>query len=140
MSIMKTFKLENEPKIESGFKTPEYYFDTFSARVIQQLPTEEPKTISIFSKRKTWLYAAAAILILGLSIPIYNQFKSPSSEIDDATLENYIAYQSSVSNTDLANLLNEEDIQKMSVDLNIEDKTIENELIENKNLEYYLLN
>lgn len=140
MSIMKTFKLENEPKIESGFKTPENYFDTFSARVIQQLPTEEPKTISIFSKRKTWLYAAAAILILGLSIPIYNQFKSPSSEIDDATLENYIAYQSSVSNTDLANLLNEEDIQKMSVDLNIEDKTIENELIENKNLEYYLLN
>ena len=140
MSIMKTFKLENEPKIESGFKTPENYFDTFSARVIQQLPTEEPKTISIFSKRKTWLYAAAAILILGLSIPIYNQFKSPSSEIDDTTLENYIAYQSSVSNTDLANLLNEEDIQKMSVDLNIEDKTIENELIENKNLEYYLLN
>ena len=137
---MKTFKLENEPKIESGFKTPENYFDTFSARVIQQLPTEEPITISIFSKRKTWLYAAAAILILGLSIPIYNQFKSPSSEIDDTTLENYIAYQSSVSNTDLANLLNEEDIQKMSVDLNIEDKTIENELIENKNLEYYLLN
>jgi hypothetical protein len=55
-------------------------------------------------------------------------------------LENYITYQSSVSNTDLVNLLNEEDIQKMSIDLNIEDKTIENELTENKNLEYYLLN
>lgn len=137
---MKTFKLENEPKIESGFKTPENYFDTFSARVMLQLPTEEPKTISIFFRKKTWLYAAAAILILGLSIPIYNQFSSPTSEIDDATLENYIAYQSSVSNTDLANLLNEEDIQKMSVDMNIGDKTIENELIENKNLEYYLLN
>lgn len=137
---MKTFKLENQPKIESGFKTPENYFDTFAARVIQQLPTEEPKTISIFSKRKTWLYAAAAILILGLSIPIYNQFKSTSSEIDDATLENYIAYQSSVSDTDLANLLDEEDIQKISVDLNLEDKALENELTENKNLEYYLLN
>jgi len=137
---MKTFKLENQPKIESGFKTPENYFDTFASRVIQQLPTEEPKTISIFSKRKTWLYAAAAILILGLSIPIYNQFKSTSSEIDDATLENYIAYQSSVSDTDLANLLDEEDIQKISVDLNLEDKALENELTENKNLEYYLLN
>ena len=140
MSIMKTFKLENEPKIESGFKTPEHYFDTFSARVMQQLPKEEPKTISIFTKRKTWLYAAAAILIFGLSIPIYNQFNSPTSEIDDVTLENYIAYQSSISDTDLVNLLNEEDIQKMSIDLNIEDKTIENELTENKNLEYYLLN
>ena len=140
MSIMKTFKLENEPKIESGFKTPEHYFDTFSARVMQQLPKEEPKTISIFTKRKTWLYAAAAILIFGLSIPIYNQFNSPTSEIDDVTLENYIAYQSSISDTDLVNLLDEEDIQKMSIDLNIEDKTIENELTENKNLDYYLLN
>lgn len=140
MSIMKIFKLENEPKIESGFKTPEHYFDTFSARVMQQLPKEETKKIPIFSKRKTWFYAAAAILIFGLSIPIYNQFNSPSSEIDDATLENYIAYQSSVSDTDLVNLLSEEDIQKISIDLNIEDKTIENELTENKNLEYYLLN
>ena len=137
---MKTFILKNQPKIESGFKIPENYFDTFSARVLQQLPTEEPKIISIFSKRKTWVHAVAAILILGLSIPIYNQFNSPSSEIDNATLENYIAYQSSVSDTDLANLLDQEDIQKISIDLNIEDKIIENELAENKNLEYYLLN
>lgn len=140
MSIMKTFILENEPKIEAGFKTPEHYFDTFSATVMQQLPAEKPKTISIFYKIKTWSYAAAAILIFGLSIPIYNQFNSPLSEIDDVTLENYITYQSSVSNTDLVNLLDEEDILQISVDLNIEDKTLENELTENKNLEYFLLN
>lgn len=137
---MKTFKIENEPKIESGFKTPEHYFDTFSERVMQKLPKEEPKTISIFSKRKTWFYAAASILIFGLSIPIYNQFNGSSTEIDDATLENYLAYQSSVSDTDLVNLLDEDDIQKISIDLNIEDKMLENELTENKNLEYYLLN
>lgn len=137
---MKTFKLETQPKIASGFKTPDNYFDTFSARVLQQLPIEEPKTIFIFSTRKTWLYAAAAILIFGLSIPIYNQFNSASPEIDDASLENYLAYQSSVSDTDLANLLNEEDIQKISVDLNIEDKTLENELTQDENLESYLLN
>ena len=137
---MKTFKLENEPKIKSGFKTPENYFETFSARVMQQLPKEKPKIISIYSKRKPWIYAAAAVLILGLTIPAYNYFYSRSSEIDDTTLENYIAYQSSVSNSDLVNLLDKEDIQKMSIDLNIEDKTIENELTENKNLEYYLLN
>ena len=137
---MKTFKIENEPKIESGFKTPEHYFDTFSERVMQKLQKEEPKTISIFSKRKTWFYAAASILIFGLSIPIYNQFNGCATEIDDATLENYLAYQSSVSDTDLVNLLDEDDIQKISIDLNIEDKILENELTENKNLEYYLLN
>lgn len=140
MSIMKTFKLENEPKIEPGFITPENYFDDFSARVMQQLPKEDPKTISIFSKRKTWFYAAAAILILALTIPVCNNFFIRSSDIDELTLENYISYHSSVSDTDLVNLLDEEDIQKISIDLNIEDKTLENELSDNKNLEYYLLN
>lgn len=137
---MKTFKLENEPKIEPGFKTPENYFDTFSARVMQQLPEEEPKVISLFSRRKTWIYAAAAILVLALTIPVYNNFSGRSTEIDAATLENYIAYHSTVSDTDLVNLLDEKDIQKINIDLNIDDKVIENELSEDNNLEHYLLN
>lgn len=138
---MKTFKLDNTPKIESGFKTPDNYFETFSARVLQQLPKEEPKTISLFSKRKSWLYAAAAVLVLALTLPVvYTNFYSRSPEIDEATLENYISYNTSISDTDLVNLLDEKDIQKIDIELNIEDKTIENELSENKNLEHYLLN
>lgn len=141
MNIMKTFKLDNEPKIESGFKTPENYFDTFSARVMQQLPKEEPKTISLFSKRKSWIYAAAAVLVLALTLPVvYTNFYRSSPEIDEATLENYISYNTSISDTDLVNLLDEKDIQKIDIGMNIEDKTIENELSENKNLEHYLLN
>ncbi|WP_304200771.1 hypothetical protein [Flavobacterium alvei] len=137
---MKTFKLENEPKIATGFTVPENYFEDFSTRMMQQLPEKETKVISIFARRKTWIYAAAAILVLALSLPIYNNLYSHSSEIDDATLENYITYHSSVSDTDLVNLLDEQDIQKMNIDLNLEDKTIENELSENSNLEQYLLN
>jgi hypothetical protein len=137
---MKTFKLENETKIESGFKTPDNYFDTFSARVLQQLPKEEPKVISIFQKRKTWMYAAASVLIIGLSIPTYNIFLKNDTEIENATIENYITYHSSVSSSDLVNLLDEKDIENMNIDLNIEDTAIENELIPNKNLEQYLLN
>lgn len=140
MTIMKTFKLENEPKIEPGFTVPENYFENFSAKMMQQLPENEPKIISIFARKKTWMYAAAAVMILALSIPIYYNYLSHSSEIDEATLENYITYQSTVSDTDLVNLLDEQDIQKMSVDLKIEDGTIENELSENNNLEQYLLN
>jgi flagellar basal body-associated protein FliL len=138
---MKTFKLDNTPKIESGFKTPENYFDTFSARVMQQLPKEEPKTISLFSRKKPWIYAAAAVLVLGLTIPVvYNNFYNNAPEIDAATLENYISYNTSITDTDLVNLLNENDIQKIDIGMNIEDNTIENELSENKNLELYLLN
>lgn len=137
---MKTFKLDNEPKIETGFTVPENYFEDFSAKFMQQLPNNEPKVISIFTKKKNWMYAAAAILLLALSIPIYNNFNSNSTEIDEATLENYITYHSTLSDTDLVNLLDEQDIQKMSIDLDIEDITIENELSQNKNLEQYLLN
>lgn len=141
MNIMKTFKLDNEPKIESGFKTPENYFDTFSARVMQQLPKEEPKRISLFSKRKSWIYAAAAVLVLAMVVPVvYTNFYNSSPEIDDATLENYISYNTSISDADLVNLLDEKDIQKIDIGLKIEDKTIENELSENQNLEHYLLN
>ncbi len=137
---MKTFKLENEPKITTGFSVPENYFEDFSAKMMQKLPVNEPKVISIFARRKTWMYSAAAIIVLALTVPVYNNFYSHSSEIDDLTLENYISYHSTVSDADLVNLLDESDIQKISIDMNIEDKTIENELSDNKNLEYYILN
>ncbi len=137
---MKTFKLENEPKITTGFSVPENYFEDFSAKMMQKLPVNEPKVISIFARRKTWMYSAAAIIVLALTIPVYNNFYNHSSEIDDVTLENYISYHSTVSDADLVNLLDESDIQKISIDMNIEDKTIENELSDNKNLEYYILN
>ncbi|WP_310558327.1 hypothetical protein [Flavobacterium sp.] len=137
---MKTFTLDNEPNINTGFTVPENYFEDFSKKMMQQLPEKEAKLIPIYVRKKTWLYAAAAILILALSIPIYTNYYNNSSEIDDVTLENYITYQSTVSDADLVNLLDEQDIQKMSVDLGIEDITIENELSQNKNLEQYLLN
>lgn len=137
---MKKFKIENEPKIKTGFITPENYFEDFSAKMMHQLPRREPKIISLFARRKTWVYAAAAVMVLASTIPVYNHFYSNSKEIDDVTLENYIAYHSTVSDEDLVNLLDQKDIQKISVDLNIEDKAIENELSGNKNLEQYILN
>lgn len=137
---MKTFKLDTEPKIKSGFTTPENYFDNFSEKVMQQLPENDPKIISIFARRKTWMYAAAAVLIIALTVPIYFNFSNQSSEIDDAILESYITYHANVSSTDLVNLLDEEDIDKMSSNMNIEDNTIEDELLGNKNLEQYILN
>lgn len=137
---MKTFKLNTQTKIKSGFETPENYFEDFSARVMQQLPLNEPKTISIYQSRKTWLYIAAAILIFALSIPIFTNYYKQKSEIDSEILENYISYQSNVSNAELANLLDEEDIQNIKIDMEIDTKSIENELVTNKNLELYILN
>lgn len=135
---MNDFKLDKEPKINTGFKTPDGYFDDFSQKLMQQLPPKEPEVISIFAKRKTWLYAAAAVLVIALTIPIINQNQTP--ELDEATLENYLAGNAGISEMELVDLLQEEDINKIKLDQNMDDKAIEDILVSNPNLEEYLTN
>lgn len=136
---MKNFNLGNEPKITSGFTTPDGYFDTFSEKVLAQLPKQESKVISIFSSKKVWYFAAAAILILMLSIPLFTKYSTQQEEIDTETLENYIAYQSNISEEEIVNLLEQDDLDKMKLDFNIDDATIEDALKSNSNLEQYLI-
>ena len=136
---MKEFKLDYDAKITSGFKTPDGYFDTLSDKILAELPNEEPKVISLFSSRKTWYYAVAAILVLMLSIPLYTEYSTQTEEIDTATLENYLAYQSTISEEEIVNLLEQEDLDKMKIELNIEDKEIEDALYSNNNLEQYII-
>jgi cell division protein FtsL len=136
---MKNFNLGNEPKITSGFRTPDGYFDTFSEKVLAQLPKQETKVISIFSSKKVWYFAVAAVLILMLSIPLFTKYSTQQEEIDTATLENYIAYQSNISEEEIVNLLEQDDLDKMKLDFNIDDATIEDALKSNSNLEQYLI-
>lgn len=136
---MKDFKLDNEPKITSGFTIPDGYFDTFSEKVLAQLPKKETKVVSIFSSRKTWYYAAAAMLVLMLSVPLYTKYSTNMEEIDSATLENYIAYQSNISQDEIVDLLEQEDLDKMKLELNVDDQEIEDALNSNSNLEQYIL-
>jgi hypothetical protein len=135
---MKEFKLENEPKIESGFKTPDHYFDHLSAKVLEQLPKNEPKVISIFQKRKTVIMMVAALLILALMIPIYTSISTNSKELDETTLENYLAYQSNLNQYDLISELETEDITKMQPVSTPEDKVIEDILTTNSDVEQLL--
>lgn len=135
---MKAFKLENEPKIESGFKTPDHYFDHLSAKVLEQLPKNEPKVISIFQKRKTVIMMVAALLILALMIPIYTSISTNSKELDETTLENYLAYQSNLNQYDLISELETEDITKMQPVSTPEDKVIEDILTTNSDVEQLL--
>ena len=136
---MKTFKLENEPKIKSGFKIPDNYFDDFSIKMMDQLSTSEPKVISIFQKRKNLFLMIAAVLVLALMIPFINNSNTNKQEIDTAILENYITYQSNVNQYDLINVLETEDISKIKISMAIEDKAIEDVLSVNSNLENLIL-
>lgn len=136
---MKDFKLDNETKITSGFTTPDGYFNTFSEKVLSQLPAQEPKIISIFNSRKIGYYAAAAVLILMLSVPLYTKYSNSQQEVDAATLENYIAYQSTISQDEIVDLLEQEDLDKMKLELNLDDSDIEDVLKSNSNLEEYII-
>lgn len=136
---MNHFKLDNEPKITSGFTTPDGYFDSFSEKVLAQLPKQETKVVSIFSSRKIWYFSAAAVVMLMLSIPIYTKYSVNSEEVDSATLENYIAYQSTISEDEIVDLLEQEDLDKMKLELNVDDKEIEEALNSNTNLEQYII-
>jgi short subunit fatty acids transporter len=136
---MKTFKLENEPKIETGFKTPDHYFENFSIKMMEQLPKNEPKVISIFQKRKTLIMMAAAILVIALMIPILSPSSTNTKELDAAALENYITYQSNVNQYDLISVLETEDINNIKTGIVLEDDAIEDHLSTNSNLENLIL-
>ncbi|GEC71878.1 hypothetical protein SAMN05443543_105231 [Flavobacterium flevense] len=137
---MKEFKLNTIPKIESGLKNPEdVYFEKFSENLLEKIGKKEPKTISLFRKRKAIIMMVAAVFVLALTIPLLINQAAHSQEIDTETLENYLSYQSNVNQYDLINALDEEDISNINSNIVLEDNTIEELLISNNNLENYIL-
>ena len=132
---MKAFKLENEPKISSGFKTPENYFDTISAKVLQQINEEEVKVIPIYKRKKTITLIAAAVVGIALMIPVVNNYNATSKELDEATLETYLSYQSNLNQYDLIRELDTKDIEKLNKNVALEQETLEDILSSNPNIE-----
>ena len=140
---MNDFKLDNEPKIKSGFQIPENYFDTFSEKVMNQLPKEEPKVVSLWDRNKRWIYSAAAVLVLSLTIPLANQIQSTSSEVattETNEIENYLAYHASLSDEEIIKLLDKEDIAEIEVTNSLDEEALKQALNEDSNTEYYITN
>ncbi|MFD1602540.1 hypothetical protein ACFSJW_19815 [Flavobacterium artemisiae] len=135
---MKTFKLENEPKIKSGFKTPEHYFDHFSAKVLQQIEEKEVKVIPFYKRSRVISFAAAAVVVFALMIPIVNNYKATSNDLDEATLETYLSYQSNLNQYDLIQKLDDKDIKKLNENIALEDETLEDILSSNPNIEHLI--
>ncbi|MEY2923416.1 MAG: hypothetical protein RL108_2042, partial [Bacteroidota bacterium] len=79
---MEKDKLNIKSKITSGFSTPENYFVDFSVKILSKLPQEESKIISLKTDKKYWLFAAAAAVLILLSIPVFNLIQSNTAELD----------------------------------------------------------
>ncbi|MFB3388051.1 hypothetical protein [Flavobacterium sp. LAR06] len=133
---MKAFKLENEPKIQTGFKTPDHYFDTLSTKVLQQINDEkEVKVIPIYKRKKVLSLVAAAAVVVTLMIPVVNNYNATSKELDEATLETYLSYQSNLNQYDLMKELDTKDIDKLNKGVALEQETLEDILSSNPNIE-----
>lgn len=134
---MKDFKINNEYKINSGFKIPENYFESFSEKVQLQINKEEPKVVSIFYKKRTWISTIAAVLVIALSVTIFTKIAISPKE-DTIVLENYITSQSDINQYDFVNLLDKNDIEEIKINLNLEDKNLEEVLTNSADIESYL--
>ena len=134
---MNHFKLDDYEKISSGFKAPDAYFDQLFEKINLQLAAE-PKVIPLYRK-KNFIYAAAAVLVVGLGITTYNAAKVQTTSTDAIAIENYLASQTSTEDN-LMELLESEDIEKIQIDYDFDDKTVEDILSQNANLEQYILN
>src|SRR5436190_1329768 len=124
---MKEFKLDNHPKINSGFNVPEGYFDDFSERMNSKLLRREPLVISVFRENKKWIPAVAAVFIIALAVTFFLKQETTGDELDATAAENYMVYQSDISQDDLAMLLDDRDLDKMKVDLKIQNDALESE-------------
>jgi hypothetical protein len=112
---MKDFKLDTTVKINTGFIFPENYFDNFSDRVLIQLPIKESKIISFYARNKKWIYSAAALLVLALSLPLVFQMENSEEHLNAVDVENYLTLQSTISEDEIINLLEQEDIDQLRV-------------------------
>jgi len=136
---MNKFSLDKEPKITSGFIAPPDYFENFSAIVLEKTEAASPKKDVVISITKFY-YAAAAVLVLALSIPFFWENSSAINDnVDTITLENYLAYGSGVTSYDLINLMDIAELDAMEVHLALEDESVEEILTSSSNFENYIL-
>jgi hypothetical protein len=137
---MNEFKLDNHPKIDSGFVAPEHYFDTLSSKINAQLAKEEPKVISFYQRNKKTIFAVAAVMVIALCIPFFMQKTKTVSELDQNAIEDYISYNTKMTPYELAEYLDAEDIEKLKVDFEIQDDVLEESILNSINVEHYIVN
>ena len=138
---MKPFDIENNEKIETGFKIPANYFEQFEAKMMAQISLEkEMKIVSIFQNKQLWISSIAAAVLLAIGIPVYFTMAN-ETKLDATTIENYLATQKSVGMIELTKHLTDDDIEELEVSLGVtiaNTDGIENYLSETENLDYIL--
>ena len=135
---MKKFDLHNDPKITSGFKTPDAYFEKSAAEIMAKLPVPESgKVIALPQRKVVWMSGIAASLLLVSGLSVYYFAGTPSTwNLDDAVVESYL--QANVNSFDIIQHLDEKDIKELEKSIVLSDDAVESYLSDNNNLDLYL--
>jgi hypothetical protein len=121
-----------------GFEMPDGYLNTLEDNFFNTLPKEEnPKVISLFSKRNL-IYisgvAAAIVIMLGF---FWNNANTSALDLDYEMVEAYIINQD-ISSYEIASLLTEEELLNINSDIldeTFNDQDMEDYLLENVNFQ-----
>lgn len=136
---MNKFSLDTHPKIKSGFTTPPQYFEELPRQILSKTTETALKKTKVFTLNRP-LYSAVAILVVALSIPfIMTNSANSLEQIDTDSLENYLTYQSNVSQYDLISLMDTKELESIQVDLSLENTEVEELLLNNPNFENYII-
>lgn len=131
---MKEFKIHEEDKLTPGFKVPENYFEDFTERLMAQLPETkaEPKVIPLYKRMPAWLSAAAVFIVL-ITAGWFFMLNTPktAAQPDDTAIETYLVYNTNASSYDIAQELDQQDIDKLEASLAVSDEAIEDYLYDN---------
>ena len=130
---MKKFSLENHPKIKRQFEAPDGYFDTLPDRVMSVIQPDT-KVIALTPAR-SWIWAAASVVLLSLTLPIINKMVDSPQLADSATIENYLLTQSDISSYELAENLEVTNLERLQS--RVDPDKIEQALYY-QDVEYYL--
>ena len=138
---MKPFDIEHNEKVTTGFKIPENYFEQFEAKMMAQIPVEkEVKVISFFHNKQLWMRSIAALILVAIAIPVYFNMTT-ETKLDATTIENYLAKQHTITNSDMIKHLTDQDIKELETSLGVtiaNTDGIESYLSETQNLDYIL--
>ncbi|QKX06254.1 hypothetical protein HN014_15490 [Aquimarina sp. TRL1] len=114
--------------LSTGFKTPETYFDTLENKILNTVTATPKKTkvISLFSKRKIFLFSSIAAMI-ALLITIYTNHNTEETinSLDIADIQNYLLEDViDISYTDIAEMIDDTDEISFIEELQINDESL----------------
>jgi hypothetical protein len=130
---MEHFNLDNRPKLKAGFKTPDNYFESFTDRLMQQLPEQEVKVVPLYRRKPVWISAVAAVFVAIMGLALFFNVNTDTPVPDDTAIEDYLVYQTNMSTYDLMQNLDEQDIAELETSISISDEAIE-DYLSNENI------